>query len=153
MSYHIVSTLTKPQISELTELYRQEFWSRDRTESGVETMLAHSDIVIGIVDDQEHLVGFTRVMTDFVYRAVIYDVIVKSSHRQQGLGRKLLDAIVEHPQLKNVEYLGLFCLPEMMPFYEQWNFVNSGELQLMLRLHKPLSEGHSLKSTNSKTQD
>jgi ribosomal protein S18 acetylase RimI-like enzyme len=138
MTYRIVSTLTKPQISELTEMYRQEFWSRDRTEVDVEKMLANSDIVIGIVDGQDHLVGFTRVMTDFVYRAVIYDVIVKSTHRQQGLGRQLLDAIVEHPQLKNVEYLGLFCLPEMMPFYEQWGFVDSGELQLMLRLHKPL---------------
>ncbi len=138
MTYRIVSTLTKPQISELTELYRQEFWSRDRTELGVETMLANSDIVVGIVDDRDHLVGFTRVMTDFVYRAVIYDVIIKSTHRQQGLGRKLLDAIAENPQLKNVEYLGLFCLPEMMPFYEQWGFVDSGELRLMLRLHKPL---------------
>jgi ribosomal protein S18 acetylase RimI-like enzyme len=140
MSYQIVSTLTKPQISELTELYRQEFWSRDRTESEVEKMLANSDIVIGIVDDHDHLVGFTRVMTDFVYRAVIFDVIVKATHRQQGLGRRLLDAIIEHPQLQNVEYLGLFCLPEMMSFYEQWGFGDAGELRLMLRLHKPLSK-------------
>lgn len=140
MSYRIVSTLTKAQIAELTDLYRQEFWSRDRTEAGVEKMLAASDIVIGIVDDENHLVGFTRVLTDFVYRAVIFDVIVKASDRQQGLGRRLLDAIIEHPQLQNVEYLGLFCLPEMIPFYEQWGFGDSGELRLMLRLHKPLSK-------------
>lgn len=133
-SYRVISELNEQQISELTDLYKNEFWSDKRTQPDVAKMLAASDIVIGLVDECDRLVGFTRVLTDFVYRGVIFDVIVKPSHRDRGLGKKLLDLIVDHPQLRSIEYLILFCLPEMVPFYERWGFTNEhGGLQLMLR--------------------
>ena len=133
-SYRIVSKLTDQQITELIDLYRIEFWSQNRTRQDVEKMLVASDIIIGLVDESDRLVGFIRVLTDFVYRAFIFDVIVKSTHRNQGLGKKLLDSVVHHPQLQSVKYLALYCLPEMVPFYEQWGFTAEvGGLQLMLR--------------------
>ena len=133
-SYRIVSELTEQQISELTELYKNEFWSQNRTQPDVAKMLAASDIVIGLVDECDRLIGFIRVLTDFVYRAFIFDVIVKSTHRNQGLGQKLLDSVVHHPQLRAVEYFGLYCLPEMVPFYERWGFTTEiGGLQVMIR--------------------
>ncbi len=133
-SYRIVSKLTDQQITELIDLYRIEFWSQKRTRQDVEKMLVASDIIIGLVDESDRLIGFIRVLTDFVYRAFIFDVIVKSTHRNQGLGKKLLDSVVHHPQLQSVEYLALYCLPEMVPFYEQWGFTPEvGGLQLMLR--------------------
>ena len=133
-SYQIVSELSEQQISELTDLYRNEFWSQNRTRQDVAKMLVASDIVIGLVDECDHLIGFIRVITDFVYRAFIFDVIVKPTHRNQGLGKKLLDSVVDHPQLQSVEYLGLYCLPEMVSFYERWGFTTElWELQLMAR--------------------
>ncbi|MBW4681664.1 MAG: GNAT family N-acetyltransferase [Microcoleus vaginatus WJT46-NPBG5] len=136
-NYRMISELNKQQISELTELYKNEFWSQNRSQEDVEKMLAASDIVIGFVDKNEHLIAFIRVLTDFVYRAFIFDVIVKSTHRNQGLGKKLIDSLVNHPQLQSVEYLGLYCLPEMMPFYEQWGFTSEvGGIQLMARINQ-----------------
>ncbi len=132
-SYRIISELSDQQISELTDLYRNEFWSQHRTRQDVAKMLAASDIVIGLVDECDRLIGFTRVLTDFVYRAFIFDVIIKPTHRNQGLGKTLLHTVVNHPQLRSVEYLGLYCLPEMVPFYERWGFTTEhGGLQLML---------------------
>jgi GNAT superfamily N-acetyltransferase len=139
-SYRIVSELTEQQISELTDLYRNEFWSQNRTRQEVAKMLAASDIVIGLIDESDRLIGFTRVLTDFVYRAVIFDVIVKPTHRSQGVGKQLLDIVIHHPQLQSVEYLGLFCLPDMVPFYERWGFTTEhGGLQVMLRPNKHLT--------------
>jgi len=77
MIYQIVAQLNENQISELVELYKNEFWSQKRTYQQVVNMLNASDIIIGLVDDTEQLIGFTRVLTDFVYRATIYDVIIK----------------------------------------------------------------------------
>jgi predicted GNAT family N-acyltransferase len=132
--YRIVSELTEQQISELTDLYRNEFWSQNRTQPDVAKMLAASDIVIGLLDECDQLVAFIRVLTDFVYRAFILDVIVKPTHRNQGLGKKLLESVVHHPQLQSVEYLVLYCLPEMVSFYECWGFTAQvHRLQLMLR--------------------
>ncbi|BCL39738.1 GNAT family N-acetyltransferase [Nostoc sp. MS1] len=125
MNYTIVHQLTKNQILELVELYQHEFWSKGRTYPDVVKMINSSNIVIALIDKDEHLIGFTRVLTDFVYRATIYDVIIKSTHRDQGLGAKLLNAIIHHPQLITVEQLTLYCLPEMIPFYERWGFTSA----------------------------
>jgi GNAT superfamily N-acetyltransferase len=48
--------------------------------------------------------------------------MIKPTHRNMGLGAKLLDAVVHHPKLQTIEYFDLFCLPEMIPFYERWGF-------------------------------
>ncbi|MTJ06181.1 MULTISPECIES: GNAT family N-acetyltransferase [unclassified Anabaena] len=132
MNYQIINQLNETQISELVELYKNEFWSKNRTYQGVVKMLAASDIIIALVNEEEQLIGFCRVLSDFVYRAVLYDVIVKPNYRKRGFGAKLLDEVINHPQLKEVEVIALFCLPEMMPFYQRWGFTkNPVKLELM----------------------
>ena len=134
MNYQVVNQLDETQISELVELYKNEFWSHKRTEEGVVKMLAASDIIIALVNEEKELIAFCRILTDFVYRGVLYDVIVKPSYRKIGFGAKLLDEVVNHPQLKEVENIALFCLPEMIPFYQRWGFSNDVvKLELMYR--------------------
>ena len=134
MNYQVVNQLNKPQISELVELYENEFWSKNRTYQGVVKMLAASDVIIALVDEEEKLIAFCRVLTDFVYRGVLYDVIVKPSYRKMGFGAKLLDEVLNHPQLKEIQNIALFCLPEMMPFYRRWGFTNDVvKLELIYR--------------------
>ncbi|KOP24799.1 GCN5 family acetyltransferase [Hapalosiphon sp. MRB220] len=137
MNYQVVEQLTEAQISDLLDLYKNEFWSHKRTRDQVEKMLAASDIVIGLVDECDRLVAFTRILTDFIYRATIYDVIVKPSHRNMGLGAKLMESVINHPKLNSVEVLALYCLPEMINFYQRWGFtVDVDELRLMFRGNK-----------------
>jgi predicted GNAT family N-acyltransferase len=131
MNYQVVNQLNEKQIYELVELYKNEFWSKNRTYQGVVKMLAASDLIIALVDEEE-LIGFCRVLTDFVYRGVLYDVIVKPSYRKMGFGAKLLDEVINHSQLKEVENIALYCLPQMMPFYRRWGFTNDTiKLELM----------------------
>ncbi|MEA5576119.1 GNAT family N-acetyltransferase [Anabaena sp. UHCC 0451] len=140
MNYQIANQLTEKQIYELVELYKNEFWSKDRTFERVVKMLKASDLIIALVCDDEELIGFCRVLTDFVYRGTLYDVIIKPDYRKMGFGAKLLDAVINHPQLKEVENIALYCLPEMIPFYERWGFKNDVDgIKLMRRSH-PLSE-------------
>ena len=134
MNYQVVNQLDETQISELVELYKNEFWSHNRIYPGVVKMLAASDIIIALVNEEKELIAFCRILTDFVYRGVLYDVIVKPSYRKIGFGAKLLDEVVNHPQLKEVENIALFCLPEMIPFYQRWGFSNDVvKLELMYR--------------------
>jgi predicted GNAT family N-acyltransferase len=141
MAYRIVSQLTENQISELVDLYKNEFWSNKRTHQDVVQMLAASDIIIGLVDDNEKLIGFTRLLTDFVYRAIIFDVIIKPTHRNMKLSSKLMDAVVNHPQLKSIDWIALCCLPEMVPYYERWGFTSKySKIQLMFRINQSNKE-------------
>jgi GNAT superfamily N-acetyltransferase len=133
-NYRIVEALTESQISDLMELYQNEFWCSQRTREDVVKMLAATDVIIGLVDESDRLIGFTRVLTDFVYRAIVFDVIVKPTHRKIGLGAKLMDAVVNHPKLQAVETSGLNCLPKMIPFYKRWDFTDDmGEIKSMRR--------------------
>lgn len=132
--YRIVEILTESQVSDLMELYKNEFWSDKRTRDDVVKMLASTDVIIGLVDECDRLIGITRVLTDFVYRAMIFDVIIKPTHRKMGLGAKLMDAVLNHPKLQTVEHFYLNCLPNMMPFYERWGFSDDvGGLKFLRR--------------------
>jgi GNAT superfamily N-acetyltransferase len=97
-------------------------------------MLAETDLVFALVDRAaDRLVGFARVLSDFVYRAYVYDVVVDAQWRGRGLGRELLDAILEHPRLAAVELVELSCQADMVPFYERWGFEDSTGRSVLMR--------------------
>lgn len=128
-----VNSLTEVQTKQLHQLYQHEWWSRDRTLTDVKEMLLQSDLVFGICEaDSEQLVAFARVLSDLVFRAFVFDVIVSAEYRGQGLGLALVEQVTSHPKLSKVEYIQLSCLPEMMPFYAKFGFAQSEQV-LMLR--------------------
>ncbi len=133
MTIRAIDRLTDRHVDDLLQLYQLEWWTQNRTIDEVRRMLSHSDLIFPFVDDRSNrLVAFARVLTDFVYKAIIFDVIVDRELRDQGIGRILLDRILDHPMLQAVEHLELYCLPDLLPFYEKWGFTASpGDLQLL----------------------
>lgn len=47
-------------------------------------------------------VGFSRVVTDFTEFASLWDVFVDESHRGNGLAKRMIRYIFEHPNLRGV---------------------------------------------------
>jgi ribosomal protein S18 acetylase RimI-like enzyme len=135
MEFNVIFQLNEAQKNDLMQLYKNEFWSHQRMRADVDKMLDHTNMIVGIESRQGKLIGFCRVLTDFVYRAVLFDVIIHPDYRGQGLGKLLIDTVVKHPDLQQVEHIDLCCLPEMIDFYKQWNFTTElGEFRLMRRL-------------------
>jgi GNAT superfamily N-acetyltransferase len=131
-SYQFVSRLTSEHIEQLWRMYQDEWWSRGRRIEDVRRMIRHADLVFAYCHPETgRLAAFARVLTDFVYKAVVFDVIVERTHRGLGLGRMLLEAITSHPALLFVEHLELYCRPEMVPFYEKWGFTDLDQLHFM----------------------
>jgi ribosomal protein S18 acetylase RimI-like enzyme len=82
-------------------------------------MLGRTDLVISAWDG-DRLIGFGRVLTDYVFRASIWDVIVDKHYQSRGIGSELVKHILHHPALKEVE---LFWLCTRTPeFYERLGF-------------------------------
>ena len=126
LPYRIVDQLDEPHVHDLVALYQNEWWSKGRNRDDVRKMLAHSDIVFGLVETESNqLVGFARVLTDRIYRATLYDVIVAGDKRGSDLGKRLMDAITAHPDLAAIEQLELHCLPELEAFYARWGFAQN----------------------------
>jgi len=133
--YRFVENLSGKQAQELHQLFQREWWTRGRELSAVHAMLANSELSVGAVErSSEKLVGYARVLSDQVFKALILDVIVVEAHRGRGLGKQLMDYIVSHPKLAEVKHIELYCLPEMVPFYKKWNFTSElGALKFLRR--------------------
>ena len=107
------------QPEQLLTLFQQAPWAKGRTLSDAREMLRHTDVAM-CAWDGDRLVGFGRVLTDFVYRATIWDVIVDEAFQKQGIGAEIVQRILHHPRLKKVE---LFWLCTRRPgFYEKLGF-------------------------------
>lgn len=115
--------LTPVQVDELVELFQQQWWTKDRQKADVEKLMKHAELIFAFVDPlNEELVAFARAMTDGVYKAMIFDIIVKDTWRNTGLGRLLMDTVMTDPVLLQVKHRELYCLEDMVPFYEKWGF-------------------------------
>ncbi|MFC5700332.1 GNAT family N-acetyltransferase [Cohnella faecalis] len=133
MNIEVIYAITERFFLDLLKLYEQEEWTNKRNPAGIKKMMEHCTI-IGLVDkDNDKLVGFLRVITDFVYRATVYDVIIQSDYQGKGLGRMLMDEVVNHPELKDIERIELYCAPDKIEFYNKWDFYKVSEFTHFMR--------------------
>ena len=134
MTFRQITSLTDEQTTELQQLYQHEWWTEGRTEDDVRRMVKNTDEIIAFAGTGTgELVAFARVLTDYVYQALVQDVIVKESYRGRGVGKQVMKAIVTHPDLKSVDLIDLYCAPELREFYASLGFTDEliNDLRLM----------------------
>ncbi len=123
--FELIHELTEEQIQQLLALYQNEWWTKGRNLKDVQRMLQFTDFIFVLCEkESRRLAAFARVLSDRVYKVLIFDVIVAPEHRNLKLGKKLMDEILNHSELKNVRHVELYCLPELVKFYERWGFTN-----------------------------
>ena len=130
-----IETLTNRQIEQLHEMFQLEWWTQGRSLADVRRMLDNTDIVVAFCEIRTgDLIAFTRILTDYTYKALLLDMIVRDDYRHVGLGKQLVSTVLKHRQLKDVAHIELYCLPEMIQFYQQLGFTNQLKpLQFMRR--------------------
>ncbi len=133
MPFTITNKLSPQHTRELHELYGQQWWSNKRTLADVEAILKHSSLIFGMTDDADHLMGFGRVLTDYVYKAVVMDIIIDAAYRGRGLSTQLMQTILTHDSLQNVTHFDLSCRPDMIPLYAKFGFARYPEDHLWMR--------------------
>jgi GNAT superfamily N-acetyltransferase len=116
-------------------MYQNEWWSRGRTREEVERLLAGPSLIYALVEPaSERLAAFARVVTDGVFKAWLFDVMVAPAWRGRGFGRALLQRVIDDPRLVGVAHLELYCAAPMAPFYQPLGFAEpSGPLRLLRR--------------------
>jgi N-acetylglutamate synthase-like GNAT family acetyltransferase len=109
----------------LQALYEHAPWAKGRTVQGIRKMLKNTDYHFSAWDDKR-LVGFARVLTDRVYRATLWDVVIHPDYQGQGIGEALMNRILSHPVLSRVEKFWLNTR-DKHGFYEKFGFVRSDQ--------------------------
>ena len=112
-------------------LDQHTFWAQGRSLQDLRHMLAGSAAVVSLWRGRR-LVGFARASSDGVFRAVLWDVVIPEDLQGQGLGRQLVEALLNTPQLRGVERVYLMTT-NSAGFYEQLGFQRVEGQQLLLR--------------------
>jgi len=133
--YRVVDPIGGDRVQQLMELYKHEWWTSTRTVEQTRAILNGSDVTIGLCDEAAdgRLVAFARVLTDQTARAFIFDVIVAADCRGYGLGRRVVDEVLSHPAVRNVELVELYCRPELVRFYERMGFSSPDSGVVLMR--------------------
>ncbi len=102
-------------------LSRRSSWAQGRSFETVQRSMENS-ICFGAIDSCEKLLGFGRVISDKAVFAWILDVFVLEEERNRGIGTAIVTAILEHPELQNLQRWGLIT-GDKQKFYEKFGFL------------------------------
>ena len=107
----------------LQVLYAHASWAEGRTLEGIRKALENTDYHFSAWDGQV-LIGFARILTDRVYRATLWDVVIHPDYQNRGVGEGLMNAVLSHPVLSAIERFWLNTA-DKFGFYEKFGFVRS----------------------------
>ena len=100
-------------------LIEDSYWAQTRTFEQTRTAIENS-ICFGIyLNDRQ--VGFARVVSDRATFAYLGDVFILDEFRGRGLSKRLMEAIVSHPELQGLRRW-LLATKDAHGLYEQFEF-------------------------------
>ncbi|CAN5202820.1 hypothetical protein BH09DEP1_BH09DEP1_3240 [soil metagenome] len=95
--YTLVTRLSDEQKKQLCALY-QQIQAITYTDEELETLLKHS-LYFALLDSQK-LIGFIRVITDYVTIAHIFDLMLDPEYQNIEFKKLLVHTVINHPKLK-----------------------------------------------------
>lgn len=118
-------------LEEICELLAQSYWANKRPRAVIERAIENS-LCYGVYNEDKQ-VGFARVITDYATNFYICDVIIDEKHRGRGLGKKLIQCIVETEELQGI--FGMLLTKDAHGLYEKYGFVK-GEGMFRVKMRK-----------------
>ena len=99
-------------------------WSDNIPFDKVKTSIDNS-LNFGLFHNDKQI-GFARIISDFSTIAYLGDIYVLDNYRGQGLSKKLMDAVIEHPNLQGLRrWILLTSTADWL--YEKYGFHISSE--------------------------
>ena len=112
-------------------LRKHAFWAQQRSIADLRQMLRGSPVVVSLWRGKR-LVGFGRASSDGIHRAVLWDIVVAGDLQGRGLGRQVVEALLNSPRLRHVERVYLMTT-NSAGFYRQLGFSSAEPQQLLIR--------------------
>ena len=102
----------------------------DKVKSSIENSLN-----FGLFHNDKQI-GFARIISDFSTIAYLGDIYVLDDYRGQGLSKKLMDSVIEHPNLQGLRrWILLTSTADWL--YEKYGFTKLPKPELYMELFNP----------------
>ena len=109
-------------IAELNALFFKVGFVR-RDPARLRCALDHTFALLALVDKRSgKVVGFGRATSDGASTATIWDVVVHPKFQKRGVGRALVEALVDTLVKKDIPHINLYAEPHIVDFYLTMGF-------------------------------
>ncbi|WP_143415602.1 GNAT family N-acetyltransferase [Geobacillus sp. E263] len=115
MNIHVYRDLSKANWQEMKDVYESAGWTK-HSEEIIQQVFEASD-VIALAVYNGRIVGFGRALSDGVFNAAIYDVVVHRDFQGHGIGKAIIEDLLE--QLKHVSCVHLIATTGKEKFYQK----------------------------------
>ncbi len=98
--YEISFDISRIDFRATSDLLMASYWGAGRSDELHRRAFANS-LCVGVYEDGKQ-VGFGRAITDRTVFAYLADIIIWPEYRGQGIGIRLVQALIDHPDLRSV---------------------------------------------------
>lgn len=130
--YLISDDKSKLDLAVIQDYLAGSYWASRRPRDRIVKSIANS-ACYGVYH-QGSQVGFARIVTDGATVYYLCDVFILEAHQGGGLGKKLVEAVVQAPEYEGL--LGLLGTKDAHGLYKQYGF-ELAEGRFMLRTAQP----------------
>jgi len=112
----------------------RSYWAKTRPREYTDAAFANS-LVFGLYEGSRQ-VGMARVVTDFIIVAYLCDVFIHEDFRGYGLGKWLMQTMLEHPDLLHVRRW-LLATDDAHGLYQQFGFEPLTDVEKWMQRLRP----------------
>jgi GNAT superfamily N-acetyltransferase len=124
------------RIHDIVAMLRKSYWAAERSEEAIMKSIENS-LCFGVYHGDKQI-SFGRMITDYSTFAYLCDVIINEEYRGQGIGKALVNYIIEYPALQEVKTM-LLTTSDAHKLYEKYGFANlENPSKLMIRRKKDI---------------
>ncbi|WP_127136641.1 GNAT family N-acetyltransferase [Flagellimonas oceanensis] len=134
MDFYISTDKGKLNKQKIHEEVSSTYWGKGRTWEETQ-MTIEKSICFGMFDKNDEQIAYARMMTDGLVFAYIMDVIVFDPYKGKGLGKKLVQHILDRPDVKKVNTVALKTM-DAHSFYEALGFKNVGDSKMWMSIER-----------------
>jgi len=112
----------------------RSYWAKTRPRERTDKAFANS-LVFGLYENGKQI-GMGRVVTDSAIVAYLCDVFIHEDFRGHGLGKWLVQSMLEHPDLKHIRRW-LLATDDAHGLYQQFGFGPLTEVEKWMQRLRP----------------
>ena len=113
----------------------ESYWARPQPEAAVRRSWDAAGVTLGLYRGDE-MIGCARAITDFTRFAYLSDVYVEPAHPGRGLGRWLVQTMLDHPDVPRVRWV-LHTRGTTARLYREFGFETVGETEDSTVMQRP----------------
>ena len=120
MRYRILDGRESMDLQDIIRLLKSTYWADRRSEEQIGRSVLNSSCYGVYLEEEEKLVGFARVISDYATTYYLCDVVIDQDYRSKGLGTALVSYIESLPLYRGLR--GVLITRDAHSLYRKFGY-------------------------------